>query len=423
MDEQDRLIRAVQAAAHKLSGAGSFEGLMQEVLALCVEAVHASGGTLYIHDDAAKRLRFRSILPADLADKLPMQDIAEDFGMAGEAFRTRQPVCREIPERAEAERNPFERALGVPVRSMIAMPLTIEGETPIGVVQLINKVGGAFTDNDAAVLDTVASVATMAYRNARLSEEMARASTLLGMGKVSHDIGNLAAAMYAHLSLGQMVVDGLEEHLRTLTLDGKTEQLLANLTPTFGDLHESVDRIVGYSRLISDMSAGRPVRPAMKLQSMVDTIRTSAAFLEAEGRANALALVYDLDDGAPATHHDPLFLFRIVQNLVGNAIKAVRETLPGEIDDSAKLGEVAIRYFCIDGAHVLEVQDSGPGISSETARRILSGNARSMWDKGSGSGWGTKIVLELAASHDGRVEIESKPEEGATFRVVIPHRP
>ena len=62
-------------------------------------------------------------------------------------------------------------------------------------------------------------------------------------------------------------------------------------------------------------------------------------------------------------------------------------------------------------------------MSDETARRILSGNARSTWDKASGSGWGTKIVLELTATHEGRVEIDSAPGEGATFRVVLPHRP
>ena len=38
--------------------------------------------------------------------------------------------------------------------------------------------------------------------------------------------------------------------------------------------------------------------------------------------------------------------------------------------------------------HAIEVHDTGPGMSPETARRILSGNARSMWDKASGSGWG-----------------------------------
>ena len=426
MEYQDRLIRAVQTAAHKLSGAEPFEGIMREVLGICCEAVQASGGTLYVHDDAARRLRFRSILPADLAEKLPMQDIADDFGMAGEAFQTRQAICREIPEREEAQWNPFERALGVPVRSMVAVPLAIEGETPIGVVQLINKVDGAFTDNDVSVLDTVAAVATMAYRNARLSEEYAKASSLLGMGKVSHDIGNLAASMYANLSLGQMVLDGLQDHLVTAEPDERTQMYMDNLLPMFSDMKLSVDRIVGYSHLISDMSAGRPLRPEMIGEPLAETIRTSAAYLEADARKNCVEVRYDLEDG-PASRHDPLFLFRIVQNLVGNSIKAVRETIPddrmAEVVEGTYLGSVTVRYRFEGDDHRIEVQDSGPGMSPATARRILSGNARSMWDKGSGSGWGTKIVLELTATHEGCVEIDSEIGHGSTFRVVLPHRP
>lgn len=422
MEYQDRLIRAVQTAAHKLSGAEPFEGIMREVLVLCMGAVEASGGTLYVHDAAARRLRFRQILPSELEDRLPMHDIADDYGMAGEAFQKRQILCREIPKRDESQWNEFERALGVPVRSMVAIPLTIEGETPIGVVQLINKAEGGFTDNDTSVLDTVASVATMAYRNARLSEEMARASSLLGMGKVSHDIGNLAASMYAHLSLGQMVMQALEEHLGES--DSKARMYMETLSPTLMDLKESVDRIVGYSHLISDMSAGRTLRPDMVLAPLAATIHTSASFLEADARANHVALRYDLDEEAPATHHDPLFLFRIVQNLVGNAIKAVKETVLEDVHpDAMFLGEVMVRYCFAEDVHIIEVGDTGPGMTQETARRILSGNARSMWDKGSGSGWGTKIVLELAATHGGRVDIDSLPGEGATFRVSLPHRP
>lgn len=426
MEYRDRLIRAVQTAAHKLSGAEPFEGIMPEVLALCVDTVHASGGTLYVHDPAARRLRFQQILPAELEDRLPMHDIADDFGMAGEAFQRRQVVCRELPERAESEWNPFEKALGVPVRSMVAVPLTIEGEVPIGVVQLINKADGGFTENDTAVLDTVASVATMAYRNARLSEEMARASSLLGMGKVSHDIGNLAASMYAHLSLGQMVVDGLEDKLKD-TEDAQTRIYMEHLCPFLLDLKQSVDQIVGYSRLISDMSAGRALRPEEILAPLGETIYKSAAFLEADARESLVALRYLLDEDAPPTHHDPLFLFRIVQNLVGNAIKAVRETIPENHAQThpgaAFMGEVSIRYLFGARGHLIEVHDTGPGMTEETARRILSGQARSMWDKGSGSGWGTKIVLELAATLDGTVEIDSAPGRGATFRVVLPHRP
>jgi len=83
--------------------------------------------------------------------------------------------------------------------------------------------------------------------------------------------------------------------------------------------------------------------------------------------------------------HDELYLFRIVQNLVGNAIKAVKETIPDEWaarysqDDDAVMGEVTVRYYYADEEHVIEVTDTGPGMSKETAERILAGNARSQW--------------------------------------------
>jgi signal transduction histidine kinase len=111
---------------------------------------------------------------------------------------------------------------------------------------------------------------------------------------------------------------------------------------------------------------------------------------------------------------------------VGNAIKAVRETVPEDweeqldADESAILGEVIVRYRFENGCHVVEVRDSGPGMTQAVADQILAGTARSRWDKGGGSGWGTKIVLELAATHHARVEIESEPGKGATFRVCFP---
>jgi signal transduction histidine kinase len=67
------------------------------------------------------------------------------------------------------------------------------------------------------------------------------------------------------------------------------------------------------------------------------------------------------------------------------------------------------------------VRDSGPGMTLEVAERILRGTARSMWDKGSGSGWGTKIVLELALTHDAKVTIDSELGKGSSFRVTMPH--
>jgi signal transduction histidine kinase len=427
MDTTDRLIRAVQVASRKLASSGKFDLLLRDVLAICVDAVGATGGTIYVHDPATHRLRFQHVIPEDVADKLPAKDIPEDFGMAGQAFQTRQTIRRDFEPKPELSE--FEKATGVELRSMIACPLMTESEVPIGVVQLINKIEGTFTENDAAVLETVAGVSTMAYLNSRLTEEMTRASTLLGMGKVSHDIGNLAASLYANLSFTELAVQGLKQHAESDGSSDTVKMYVETIDGMFGDIQKSIDRIVGYSRLISDLSAGRALRPNMVLAPLSDTIQTSAAYLETEGRRNHVALRYEIASDAPALYHDELYLFRIVQNLVGNAIKAVRETIPDDWQatlraddpDDVILGEVCIRYFYKDNEHIIEVQDSGAGMTPDIAERILSGTARSQWDKGGGSGWGTKIVLELAATHDAKVSIDSEPGQGSTFRVTFPH--
>lgn len=426
MRTENRLLPAVQLAARRLASTGHIDSVLRDVLGICVEAVGASGGTIYLHDPRNKRLVFRYVLPEEVRDKLPFEDIPEDYGVAGKVFQSRETVITDFPEPPDHQRNTIESATGVHVRTMITAPLAMENEEPIGVVQLINKLDGKFSEADVAVLEIVAAVSTMAYQNFKLTDEMTRASTLLGMGKVSHDIGNLAASLYANISFSEMAMHGLKEHLDEHKADETARLYAENLDGMMGELKASVDRIVGYSRLVSDLSAGRQLRPNKKVAPLAETIQTSAAYLETEGRKNMVALRYEIQEDAPPLCHDELYLFRIVQNLVGNAIKAVRETIPEDWQDKlgtesdAILGEVTVRYRFEAGCHIVEVQDSGPGMTRAVADAILAGSARSQWDKGGGSGWGTKIVLELAATHKANVEIDSEPGKGATFRVCFP---
>lgn len=428
MDTNARLIQAVQIATKKLASTGQFDHLLKEVLQLCVEAVGASGGTIYVHEPATHRLRFQHVLPEHVADRLPTKDIPDDYGVAGQAFQSSKTVIKEFPPKPQL--SDFEQATGVVLKNMIAVPLQMEDETPIGVVQLLNKNDGSFNETDAAVLETVAAVSAMAYINSRLIEEESRSSSLLGMGKVSHDIGNLAASLYANLSFSELAMAGLKDHLKSAEVDESVPMYVETLDGMFTDIQKSVDRIVGYSRLISDLSAGRSLRPNKIVAPLAETIQTSAAYLESDGRKNHVALRYQIQDDGPPLWHDELYMFRIVQNLVGNAIKAVKETIPEDWraqveadDEDVILGEVTIRYFFKDDKHVVEVQDTGLGMPPQTAERILKGTARSQWDKGGGSGWGTKIVLELAATHDATVEIDSELGVGSTFRVIFPNVP
>ncbi len=424
MDSNDRLIKAVQLAARKLASSGNFDQLLRDVLALCIEAVGAYGGTIYLHVPQKKRLRFPHVFPESVAESLPFKDMADDAGVAGQVFQSRQTVISKFEHDFNETRGDVEQATGVVVTTMITVPLMMEDEIPIGVVQLVNKIDGDFNEIDASVLDTVASVSTMASMNSQLLEETNRASSLLGMGKIAHDIGNLAAALLANVDFTNAALGGMKQDF---TDDDNVVGYVDSIEIMTHELQESIQRVVDYARLISDLSANRPLRPNMRLAPMGETIEKAAAFLESEGRKNCVALRYQIDADAPATMHDPIYVFRVVQNLVGNAIKAVKETIPEdwrnqfEEDDDAIFGEVVIRYWFENNRHVIEVQDSGPGMPADVVERILAGTARSQWDKGSGSGWGTKIVLELAATHDGNVSIDSAPGKGATFHVDFPH--
>jgi len=78
------------------------------------------------------------------------------------------------------------------------------------------------------------------------------------------------------------------------------------------------------------------------------------------------------------------------------------------------------------GLAVIEVVDTGPGLSEEQAERVFErfyrvDAARTRRPaKATGTGLGLAIVAALVAAHSGTVEVESPPGRGATFRVRLP---
>jgi len=423
----DRLLRAVQLATRKLaSGSAGFDELLKDVLGICVEAVGSFGGTIYLHDPVRRTLVFQHVLPSELRDTLSMHDIPDDYGVAGRVFQTREAEISEFAEGGDPSRREIDERVGVTARNMLTVPLMVEGEQPIGVVQLVNKLEGGFHASDIAVLDTVSAVSTLAYLNYRLMAEQTRASQLLGMGKVGHDIKNMAAS-------GKAIIYFLEHECENLAQQpADADKSVSEIQSLVKELASNNERILSYSTLISDLSAGKALEPSLRVEPLAQTIEVAAAYMESESRRKGVCLSVELDRDAPASAHDPMYLNRIVQNLVGNAIKAVAETSPGsqtgehgtaDLDEAEPSGTVDVRYRFANDAHVIEVRDTGLGMSPETIERILRGRARSTWGDNSGSGWGTKIVLELTQAQGGTVEIESEVGVGSVFRVRLPHRP
>lgn len=119
--------------------------------------------------------------------------------------------------------------------------------------------------------------------------------------------------------------------------------------------------------------------------------------------------------GAPASAPalaDEARLRQVVTNLVGNA---VAHTPPGT--------PIRIGVGTAGGDAVLEVADEGPGLRPARTAHIFERFYRADTSRTratGGAGLGLAIVDSLVAAHAGRVEIDSAPGRGATFRVRLP---
>lgn len=112
---------------------------------------------------------------------------------------------------------------------------------------------------------------------------------------------------------------------------------------------------------------------------------------------------------------DPMQVRSILMNLISNAVKFTDR------------GEVRLRLGrLMQGGMVLEVSDTGVGISKEYLERIFEeyeqrGVAReARGNDAGGSGLGLAIVKKMVGLLGGRIEIASAPGEGAVFTVFIP---
>jgi signal transduction histidine kinase len=205
---------------------------------------------------------------------------------------------------------------------------------------------------------------------------------------------------------------------------GEAQFYLEMLQGTFEDVFAPYsERVYRYAKLVNNLAAGKPLKPLKKRWNFAHVVHEAAQYMETNARRSHVELVYDLQRDAPDFAFDDLYVIRIVENLVGNAIKAVHETITDEWlrengeNEKATFGKVRIQYRCAAGNHVLIVSDDGPGMSPGTIRQILGGSAKSNWEQSTGSGLGTKVITELVSAHGAKLSIRSKLGEGSVFEV------
>src|SRR5262249_27099144 len=121
---------------------------------------------------------------------------------------------------------------------------------------------------------------------------------------------------------------------------------------------------------------------------------------------------------------DPHELQQVALNLLLNAVDAVGErAAPSAAAKDGAGGppapEIEVEVREEGDAVLLRVSDNGQGMTPEVQSQCFDLFFTTK-EVGEGTGLGLAVVHNIVTNHGGRIEVESAPGKGATFRVLLP---
>jgi sigma-B regulation protein RsbU (phosphoserine phosphatase) len=161
-----RELNAMLAVSRVMAASVGLDDLLEIIVNELVAAIDADRGTLYLIDEEQGEL-FSHVLLEDTGDLTEIrlkvgQGIAGYVAATGEVLNIQDAYADPRFMRA------FDQATGYRCRTILAAPMRDPQQKIIGVVQLLNKKGGPFTDRDERLLTAMATQAGIGIENARL---------------------------------------------------------------------------------------------------------------------------------------------------------------------------------------------------------------------------------------------------------------
>lgn len=393
---------------------GDVRELSRRLLEVVTRQIGASRAVLALLDDGTGGLQVAAAVgvPEPLADEIQVH-LSASFE---ETLRT-QEVLMLDPQSLDEFDTPLRALACEPdTGNLVLVPLRT-GKKNVGLLCL-KAVGSrgkpiALTPSDLSLLSIMGGQIAIALENARMYAMEQRRTAELGRA--------------------------LQQQRE---LDRLKNQFIQNVSH---ELRTPLSMILGYAELLAagDLGEVGPKQQGpldvivQRSYALRDLIGNITAILENEGRAHiqepvplaelideaivdfqvladqaGLELYGELSAHVPPVPGDAEHLRRVVDNLIGNALKF---TPAG--------GTVTVRLRGVNGTVMLQVADSGIGIDTQHRDRIferfyqVDGTSRRTHG---GCGLGLALVKEIVERHGGTVTVESQLGEGSTFTVLLP---
>jgi PAS domain S-box-containing protein len=226
----------------------------------------------------------------------------------------------------------------------------------------------------------------------RIENEIELSRRLAAIGRltsgVAHEVKNPINAIVIHLEI-------LRE--RILQLDPETRRHMDIINSEIHRLDRVVQTLVDFSR---------PVELKLKeldLRTLASDVISLAA---PEARSHQVEVVKELGQQPLPVRVDADLIKQALLNVVLNGVQAMPDG-----------GTLTLRAYASSQAVVLEVHDTGAGISPEIRDKIFN---LYFTTKKSGSGIGLALTYRAMQLHNGALDLDSASGQGTTFRFMLP---
>lgn len=242
-------------------------------------------------------------------------------------------------------------------------------------------------------LEARVNARTLELEAARDTAERANTSKSRFVALASHDL--LQPLNAAKLFLAS---------LAATPLDAAQAKLADRVRSAFGSVEQILGALLDISRL--DIGAARAKAEPISLGPLLDRLREEFGPM-AQSRALRLTVM----PCHALVQSDPVYLKRILQNLVSNALRYTQS------------GRVLVGARRLDGQVRLEVWDTGPGIPADKQQEIFQEFTRLNPTAEAGMGLGLAIVDQACALLGHPLALQSNIGRGTVFSVTVPLAP
>jgi PAS domain S-box-containing protein len=284
---------------------------------------------------------------------------------------------------------------GTNIGSELVAPLRI-GEEVVGVLNLENAKKNAYTEEDARIVEMLASHVSSALNRLRILD---------GLHKEVEDRTNellVAEQMAAVGRISAMVAHDLRVPLQTISNASRLIQQRPEKTPEMITyINSAVDRSV---RMLEDLRLNTREEPLRLTPTNLHALITQTI----KEMQAAKGVEYDIriDDGVGSVPLDPLKMRRVFDNLFRNAVEAMPEG-----------GWITISARRVVDWLIIEVSDTGKGIPPEVKEKLFRPFSST---KISGLGLGLTYCKKAVEAHGGTITVENVEGSGARFTIRVP---